>query len=126
MSLTIEEILAARENRVVPVKVPEWGGVVYVRRLSALEAVDLGESLRDTDGEGRRSRVIAALQAYLCDQDGKAIATADQAKAIASKSAGVVNRIITAGHRLNAMTDPGADDVAKNSVPSRGDSSPTG
>jgi hypothetical protein len=128
MSLTIEQILEAKEDKVAEVPVPEWGGTVFVRQLSGLESVNLAGSLRNIEGDETaiaRERLVGALAAYLCDANGASLATMDQARVIAGKSALAVNRIVMAGHKLNALDEQAIDTSAKNSEPSRADISPT-
>jgi hypothetical protein len=127
VSLTIEQILAAQDAKVQEVPVPEWGGSVFVRRLSANAAVALYLSLREikgTDLEVARARLVASLQAFLSDAQGNPLANAEQAAALAEKAAEPVNRIVTAGHRINATDDREIETLAKNSVPSLAASSP--
>jgi hypothetical protein len=126
VSLTIEQILAAKDAKVEEVPVPEWGGAVFVRRLSANAAIEFYLSLRGiqgTEAEIGKARLVASLAAFLCDADARPIATLEQAKIIAEKSAGVVDRIVTRGHRINATDDREIDARAKNSEPSPADSS---
>ena len=126
--LTIEQILAAKEARTAEVPVPEWGGTVCVRRLTALEAIELYAQLKDIKGtpvEVAQQRLVAALALFLCDYQGNAIATIEPAQELSRKSAGPVNRIVTQGHRLNATDDNQVEAGAKNSEPSRDDSSPS-
>lgn len=127
--LTIEQILAANDLKVEEVQVPEWGGSVFVRHLSGLEAIELYAQLKDsaagTVTEKAAARMVASLSAFLCDSDGKQLASIDQAKLLVGKSAAAVNRIVTKGHAINATEDARVADGAKNSEPSRADSSPS-
>lgn len=130
MSLTVEQILAAKDRPVEEVSVPEWGGSVYVRRLSAFEAIDHVVALRaitgETPGEKARGGLVASLATFLCDENGNSICTIEQAQELARKASGPVNRIITAGHKLNATDDRDVEESAKNSEPSPAATSPTG
>jgi hypothetical protein len=122
MELTVDQIIAAPESNVAEVAVQEWGGSVFVRRLSALESLKLFIELRNIpkadDLTTAHSRLVQALSTYLCDSTGKPIATLEQARAIAGKGVKVVDRIVTAGHKLNAIDDESLDTTAKNSAPS--------
>jgi hypothetical protein len=127
--LTIEQILAAKDCPTEKVSVPEWGGDVYVRRLSANDAIDHVVGLRaitgGTDAEVAKARLAASLAAFLCDESGKPLCTLEQARALADKSAQPVNRVVTAGHRLNATDDAEVQQIAKNSAPSLDATSPS-
>lgn len=117
MSLSIDEILAADNLKPQEVPIPEWGGTVFVRTLSALEAIRLSGLLQDISGDPIRiaqERVVMALSAYLCDADGNALATVEQARAIAGKRATAVNAIVEAGHRINSVDANTAEGAAKN------------
>lgn len=121
--LTIEQILAADATKIEEVQCPEWGGSVYVRRLSALESVTMGRCTRDLTKanpgpDGRTQAVLAAsLSAYMCDEKGAPMVTLEQAQAIIAKpsSGPAVDRIFQKGHELNGE---GVEAVAKNSEPS--------
>lgn len=126
MSLTIEQILAVNDTTPIEVPVPEWSGSVYVRRLSASEALRLSQAIRAIRGDdAHQERMVTALAAYLCDAHGGALATIEQARLIAEKSAAAVNRIAAAGHVANAIDTASAEAASKNSEPSRSASSPT-
>lgn len=117
MSLTIDQILAADNSAPVEVHISQWGGSVFVRQLSALEALRLSGALQDAKGDtikARQEQLVVALSAYLCDEHGKSIATIDQAREIAGKSAAAVNAIVQAGHKLNSVDTDAADTAAKN------------
>lgn len=128
MSLTIEQILAAQDSNVEPVKVPEWGGTVYVRRMSAATSIDHVVAVRAIEGgdaEKARARLAANLAAFLCDENGKSLATIEQARQLVDKSAAAVMRIVEAGSRLNATDDSTVEAQSKKSEASPDDTSPT-
>jgi hypothetical protein len=128
MSLTVDQILSAQDKPVEEVPVPEWGGSVFVRRLSAHESIDFVVAMRAATGDEAnvaKGRLAASLAAFLCDEVGRPIATLQQAHAIAAKSAAAVNRIVQAGNLLNATDERDVSAVAKNSEPSRADTSHT-
>lgn len=117
MSLSIDEILAADDLKPAEINVPQWGGTVFVRKLSALEAIRLSGELRKIDGDTSQStqeRLVVALATYLSNEQGQPLATIEQARAIAAKSAMAVNLIVEAGHRLNSVDTPAAENAAKN------------
>jgi hypothetical protein len=74
LDLKTSDILSAvrkRRRAVTPIDVPEWGGVVYARRLTPDEAeqVGLAEGTRDA---GIIARTLAVA---LCDADGEPLFT---------------------------------------------------
>lgn len=128
MSLTLQQILDAQDVGTLEVPVPEWGGSVHVRQISALEGLRLTgqfRALQGTETEIAEQRLVIALATYLSDEQGKPLATPEQAKALLIKSQKVVERVVTAGSNLNGENDAARADIAKNSTPSRADSLPT-
>lgn len=108
MTLTKEQIINADDLKVIRVPVPEWGGDVYVRTMTAAERDKL-ESWIVSFQNGRQQfnmsnfrAKIAAL--VLCDESGKRLFTDSEAELLASKSAAALNRILEAALSLNAMT----------------------
>lgn len=129
--LSIEEILAADDLETKKIKVPEWKGAVYVRSLTAAEQLAMFSQLKTVeDGaasetDKRRDKLAVFLAAFLCDVDGKPVATIDQAKQICGKRGRVVQRIVDAGHELNQSREADLDTIAKNSEPSPAPSLPS-
>ncbi len=123
--LTIDQMLAADSASIKEVPVPELGGVVHVKRLTALENLAMGRQIRDIQAaaadpspHGRtKAVVVASLVAYLCDPAGKPLATIEQAQALCEKEGAgpAVDRIFSVGHELNGEN---TEKVAKNSAPS--------
>lgn len=128
MSLSLQEIFAAPDVATKEVQIPEWNGSVHVRQLSALEGIRLGaqfKALTGTDAEIAEQRLVIALATYLSDPEGKPLASQAEALKLLSKSQQVVERIVTAGSDFNGSNQTEEDAIAKNSTPSRADSSPS-
>lgn len=108
-------ILGVQDLPLEKVHVPEWNRDVWVKTISA--------SQRDAF-EGALSKdmykdVRARLAAYcLCDEDGTALFTEADIKALGAKSAAAVTRISEAAMKLNAVTPKDLDDIEGNSEPS--------
>lgn len=121
--LSLDELLAAEPAMPVePVDVPEWGGRVYVRRLTVLEREQLDDQLYDADGKLVRAKLRAALvAACLCKADGEPFYAPNDAAAAArfgAKSDVAIRRVYAACERLNGM---GAGDAAAGKGDSAGD-----
>jgi hypothetical protein len=99
-----DKILAANDNRLEPVEVPEWGVTVFVP-LVTLEDM---EGFQKSDGPNAVARMAAFV---IRDADGSRPFTDDDAPALAKKSVAAVNRIVSAFNKLNGF----GDDPAKNS-----------
>lgn len=111
--LTREMILAADDLKTEPVEVPEWGGSVFVRTMSAgerdrFEAAHLKSPERDF-----RARLAVAC---VCDEAGKPVFTAEDVPSLSSKSGAALTRIFEAASKLNRMNK---EDVADPSAVAR-------
>lgn len=119
MSLSVEQILATGDSAPVPVSVTDWKGGVFVRRLSAFEAIKVSAALQALDGDPvtvAQDRLVLSLAAFLCDENGATLLTPDQARVVCSKNgnASAVNQIVEAAHALNAIDADSAKAAAKN------------
>jgi hypothetical protein len=101
-SLTAESILDVKDLAPHPYNVPEWGGTLYIRQLSAAEGLELGEFIGDKP-KGANARVVLFC---LCDANGKRLFADHQLKAMQSKSMKVLNRLSNECMRVNGV---GAD-----------------
>jgi hypothetical protein len=120
--LTRDEILAgAVALRLVreKVNVPELGGTVIVRELTAAEAERLDAANYPLDAEGRmrprhEGQAARWVIAATCDADGKLLFTAADEAAIGRLPAAVVDRIVAVARRLSRAEPGGAEAAAKN------------
>lgn len=109
MTLSRDQILAADDIKRELVAVPEWGGEVYVKGLSALERDRFEASVLDQSGGGRKIKLenfrarLAALS--ICDENGKPIFEASDIPALGAKSAAALDRVLAVSQRLSAMTE---------------------
>jgi len=108
MSLTLEAIRECEDRPAREVDVPEWGGVVYVRELSALDA----QKAREFHDKPNMLALYAAL--LVCDGDGQPLFTQDDAAWLQDKNANVLGRIVQAGRVFNSIGDDQAKETEKN------------
>ena len=110
--LTREAIRAANVAAPVRVEMPEWGGYVFVKRLSPSAAMALGEALK---GKSRDESLAQQLATFLCDEQGQALFTPTQAMEdlVCSGLSGPTTRLMTIALRENGMGTP--EDVKGNS-----------
>lgn len=100
MSLTASEILNLDDRIVEKVKCKEWGGDVFVRSLTTDEAIELNAQIGGSTDS--RALMLHQLAAFMCDEKGVTLfASAEAATKIIDRKPVVLNRIITAGQRLN-------------------------
>jgi hypothetical protein len=122
--LTLEEILAVEDTAgILKVPVPEWGGNVYVRKISGRECdtwneVYQGEDTKDTNIRGS----FVAL--CLVSAEGKRLAPLpEHAAQLACKGVAGLNRVWEAATKFNAMNADAVGTMEKNSEPTGSDGS---
>lgn len=107
-----QAILAHRDLPLEEVHVPEWGGVIYVRTLTATER-DAFEASNVRVTKGKAEPHLANLRArfcvlVICDHLGSRIFADADAAELGRKSSKVLDRIVEVGKRLNGF---GTDDL---------------
>ena len=118
--LTIDQILAVQPAAVEKVTVPEWGGEVFIRPLTAAEVARLYQAL-DTTEESTRPPLASLVTAFsLCDEAGKPLVVAGEEMALARKlgaqSYRAVKRVFRVASRLSGFIE---EEPEKNSETSR-------
>lgn len=119
--LTKQQILAAQDVVKEQVKVPEWGGSVYVRSITAAErgqieaaAARFKENKGKDDSFARNFTVKFAAMA-ICDQKGERVFKDEDIAALAQKNSAVVSRIAEVAQRLSGFTSADVEELEKNS-----------
>lgn len=99
-----DRILSAPDTtQPVPVEVPEWGGVVYIREITAAER-DAWEMRFIGGGPGRTQNIRAGLLVYaLCDREGKRLFADEDIGRLGRKSAKVLDRLFDIARRVNGL-----------------------
>ncbi|PKN91109.1 MAG: hypothetical protein CVU44_21060 [Chloroflexi bacterium HGW-Chloroflexi-6] len=111
--LTKEQILAADDSAFEDVSVPEWGGTVRVRRLSAAEKDAFEASLTIIHQQGgtvvqKPNMVnVRAKLAVRCivDENGERIFEENEIADLGRKSGAALDRVVAAAKRLNRMSE---------------------
>jgi hypothetical protein len=112
--LTKAAILAAHDLETEEVAVPEWGGTVLVRAMSARDRDALEVAIGGTGAanlDNVRARIVAAS---VVDEDGKRLFDPGDVVALGEKSAAAVDRVFTVAARLSAITPGDVETLAKN------------
>lgn len=111
-----DSILAAEDLPRQTVEVPEWGGVVLVRMMSAGERQDyIKLALKGGKAELAEISTEAALVAMTaCGDDGKLLFAPADIPALTGKSAAAVSRIAKAAAELNQIGTAPRKAAAKN------------
>lgn len=118
MPLSRDQILKVNDLKTEAVEVPEWGGTVLVRALTAKERLDLTREMTGADGKINRDATLD-LQIrlpYLCmvDESGARLFESEaDLIALQSKSAAALERVFGVAQRLSALTKQAADEQKK-------------
>jgi len=127
--LSRAQMLAAQDLKTIDVDVPEWGGPVRLRMLSATERDEFDASIskvtatsRTLDLRNLRARMVARS---VVDEEGAAVFTEADAVELGKKSSIAIGRLFEAAQKLNGITPTAVDEAEKNSasVPSAASSS---
>lgn len=112
------DILAADDLKTQDVEVPEWGGSVRIRTLTAAQRDDFDASLSSGIGTNRTVDLhnLRARLVSLCvvDEEGAPQFTKDDVAALGAKSAAALSRVFEAAQALNGMTPQAVEAAAKN------------
>ncbi len=113
-TLTLEQILAANDMGLMgPVDVPEWGGEVFVRVMSAGER-DSYERLwfgkRESGIENFRTEYLLRC---LCDEKGQLLFSRAQIADLAGKSGAVIARLFDLALKHNKMSPEDVEHLGK-------------
>jgi hypothetical protein len=126
-TLTADDIFGADDLKLESVDVPEWGGRVFVRQMSAgardaydVSQTDEGDKLNLTNF---RSRLVAFT---CCDEGGTLLFTQDQVEKLAAKSAAPLLRVFAAAKELNKVGTEALAGEKKDSAAAPSGASPTG
>lgn len=119
-TLTAADIADAvtRDRKVETLNVPEWGGDVCIRTLSAADRDFYSGSIQATEKEkpnvaNFRARLVARC---LCDPEGNPMYPDPEqgAKTLGAGNSAIVERVFQACRKLNAMTDEDLEALEKN------------
>ena len=127
--LTKQQIVDANDLETVEVNVPQWGGSVLVRALTAKQRGQLMSTLIDQTKDGRTLR-LQDLQARLCamsivDGQGKRFFSDNELAALGAKSSAALQRVFEVAQRLSGLSDEQVEELSKNSDETPSDDSPS-
>jgi len=106
--LTREQILSADDLRHVDVEVPEWGGTMRLRTITAKDRQKFHASGTKGVMNDFLERFIVACAV---DDKNKPLFTEEDVKALGNKSANALNRVFEAAVELNGMSQRGVEDL---------------
>lgn len=115
--LTKQAILAADDLPRELVNVPEWGGDIFVRALTASERDAFENELTVRHGTKVEVTLIDARAKLcartICDETGKRLFTDAEVLALGSKSAAVLTRIFEIAQRLAGLSPAEVEQLVK-------------
>lgn len=118
---TREEILAAaRHGKPQPLDVPEWGGTVWLRVLSAKDQLAL------TEGIEQRDVPFRVLIGCVCDEDGNAIFEQGDEDALMEQPFPVIMRVFAEAAKLNGLSSRELEEAVSHFEPAQGVGSSSG
>lgn len=116
--LTRDAILAAQDLELLPVEVPEWGGTVYVRRMTGPELDDwqlAGYALVDASpadpyaaGRNVRARLVLATA---CSADGLPLFRKEDLPALQQRAGVALGRVYEAARKHNGLAPETLDEL---------------
>jgi hypothetical protein len=116
-SLTREQILAADDRRRERIEVPEWGGTIWVRTMTAGGRDAYEAWLFEASKGGKTVPLLARARlvvACATDEAGARLFEDGDVQALAEKSAPAVELAAEAAKRVNVMTVTEAEALEKN------------
>ncbi len=112
--LNREAILSAVDLKKELVKVPEWGGEVYISMMTG-EARDAWEQGLVGGKGANLDNIRARLVAFTAvDDQGKRLFSNEDAIVLGQKSATAGERCVKVAQKLNRLTEQELDDLVKN------------
>ena len=127
--LTKQQIVNADDARTEDIEVPEWGGTVRVRSLSAKQRDAFEASLVTGEGKKRKTDLVNVraklVAACLVDEQGARLFSDDEAFALGLKSGATMDRVFTVCQRLAGLSPQDVEELEKNSSPGQDASSPS-
>lgn len=115
MPLNRDEILSKKGGKLIELAVPEWGGTVNLREMTASERDAFEQASLDKSGTAKLINIRARLASIsLCDADGKRLFSEADIHILGELPASALDRIFDASMRLNKISKSDVDDLEKN------------
>lgn len=115
--LTRDQILDAQDLPTEDVEVPEWGGTVRVKALTAAQRDEFEASTVETRGNKMKQNLanIRARLVSLCivDEAGDRLFSPQDVKRLGGKSAGAMQRVFNKCSEMNGLSDSDIEELAE-------------
>lgn len=111
MLLSKEQIFAAQDLQFIDVDVPEWGGQVRVKAMSAIDRINFEKEQKDLSS----SELIIRLVLLACiKEDGSKLFNEEDLESLQEKSPTVILKIFNEAVKLNTLNDELLEEKAEN------------
>jgi len=119
MALSKADIFNRKDHRIEPVDVPEWGGTVHVRTLTAAERDAFDASTVKVGRNGKGEPCLDNLRGRLgvlviCTPEGDRIFEDADAGELGRKNAAALDRVLEVARRMNGMATDSVEDARGN------------
>lgn len=108
--LSAADILKANDLQIKEVEVPEWDGYVFIKPLSAAEALEFAEAAK----EKKSNAAVRLVVISVVDDEGNPLFTDADIEQLKKKSMRAVMTIQKAALKLNGLSDDDEVKAAKN------------
>lgn len=112
--LNRDSILAVQDLRTVDVDVPEWGGAIRLRMLTAAERFAVNDAASAGGQFDPAKFQTALIERTAVNEDGTALFQPGDASALAGKSSGAIAVVFAAAAKLNGLGGQSTDAAEKN------------
>ena len=117
--LTKDQIISVEDLAHEDVEVPQWGGTVRVRAMTAIERDRFEqETYSGTSKENYDNMRARLVVKCLIDEQGNRLFKDEDAETLGKKHGAIVDKLFWIARRLSAVTDKQIDNLIKNSEPS--------
>lgn len=114
VALSRDEILSAKDARLKEIEIPQWGGSVMIKTMTAGEKGKFEQKMLNKNLD--YSKVLSEYAAIIvCDEEGNSLFTPKDIEALANKSSAAMQKIFDAGQELNNVTQDDIETLAGNS-----------
>lgn len=119
--LNKQDILQAKDVSTEMLEVPEWGGTIYVRSISAAERGLIEEgAARFKESKGKndtfaRTFTVKMVSMSVCDENGQRLFEDKDIALLQQKNAAVISRIAEVAQRLSGFSKQDLEELEKNS-----------
>lgn len=129
--LNKQDILQARDVITEKLEVPEWGGAIYVRSISAAERGLIEEgAARFKESKGKndtfaRTFTVKMVSMAVCDEHGQRLFDDKDIVLLQQKNAAVISRIAEVAQRLSGFSKQDLEELEKNLPEAQPEDSPS-